>query len=93
MEDLDETEDKVLEGDDELTKEIDEETADTSDNTKIIHDKWIPKVPNWVTITGSIVLLVVGLGIAFRKKIFKKWRKCGNRGKSGRKFQPGADQK
>ena len=72
MEDLDETEDKVLEGDDELTNEIDEEIADTVDDTKIKHDKWIPKVPNWVTITGTIVLLVVGLGIAFRKKIFKK---------------------
>lgn len=37
-----------------------------------IGDSWIPKVPNWLTVTIPIVLTLATLTIVYRKQIFKK---------------------
>ena len=34
---------------------------------------WIPNTPNWLTITVPIVLILAGLGIVYRKKIFNSY--------------------
>lgn len=71
MEELQATEDVVVDENPELTTEIDEEISDTKDTTKIVKDTWIPKVPNWLTITVPVVITVSSLLFAYRKKIFK----------------------
>ena len=57
--------DELEEGDIELKSAIDKEVGDENST-------WIPKIPNWATITGSILILT---GIAWKMGVFKQFKK------------------